>query len=609
MHHPRRAAVSTIAPTARLIRGQPEVHAHEHARGRFDIGLLSLAGLVVAAPFERPLVDVPGGFVLTTVEAVICLALPLACVAIWRRHARLARPLPVMIPGVVFLLALAAAALAAPIEQGNALKLVARLTIAGIVFLVTASIVDSVDKARALLAAFVATGSAVAAIALIEAAQVDAVASWLTTFRPGFHVVGGQLRATSTLMYPTIASMYLEMAFAMGLWLLLDERGSRRQRAVAFLGLAVVAAGISATFTRAGLAGMAAAVGLMAAVCRARRPLGEARLGTLAALAAVVTGTVFVLHSPELLAARLSTEGSQAWYGARYQVPGTLRLQTGATREVPITVTNTGRLRWDSGREPAFRLAYHWLLTGSGAVVQFDGPRTDFATPVDPGATATVPVSVTAPGEPGQYTLVWDVVHETRAWLSTEGVTPARTVVQVDGPRTAAVATVMPRLPQTDPRPTRPQLWRAAVRIAAERPVFGIGPDNFRHVYGRYAGVSTWDTRVHANNMYLEVLAGAGVAGLLALLWLVSSTGLALVDRLRRATPDEIAPAVAMLAAWLMVAGHGFVDSFLSFTTTYLTFAVAAGLAFSRAFTTYPSHPAHATHPAHPSHRLYAHRL
>jgi hypothetical protein len=40
-------------------------------------------------------------------------------------------------------------------------------------------------------------------------------------------------------------------------------------------------------------------------------------------------------------------------------------------------------------------------------------------------------------------------------------------------------------------------------------------------------------------------------------------------------------PAAAALAAWLMVAGHGLVDSFLSFTTTYLTFALAAGLAFS----------------------------
>jgi hypothetical protein len=33
---------------------------------------------------------------------------------------------------------------------------------------------------------------------------------------------------------------------------------------------------------------------------------------------------------------------------------------------------------------------------------------------------------------------------------------------------------------------------------------------------------------------------------------------------------------------WVVIAGHGLVDSFLSFTTTYVTFAVAGGWAVSR---------------------------
>jgi O-antigen ligase len=130
-------------------------------------------------------------------------------------------------------------------------------------------------------------------------------------------------------------------------------------------------------------------------------------------------------------------------------------------------------------------------------------------------------------------------------------------------------------------RPARPVLWAAALRIASERPWLGLGPDNFRHVYGRYARIERPDPRVHANNMYLEVLAGAGVIGLLALLWLLGTAGHALWLRCRRAPLTRLMPAAAALAAWLMVAGHGLVDSFLSFTTTYLTFALAAGLAFS----------------------------
>jgi hypothetical protein len=84
--------------------------------------------------------------------------------------------------------------------------------------------------------------------------------------------------------------------------------------------------------------------------------------------------------------------------------------------------------------------------------------------------------------------------------------------------------------------------------------------------------------------MYLETLTGAGVLGLLALIWLFAASGRALVLRCRTVPPSRVVAAAAMLSAWLMVAGHGLVDSFLSFTTTYLTFAMAAGLAFSRAW-------------------------
>jgi O-antigen ligase len=127
-------------------------------------------------------------------------------------------------------------------------------------------------------------------------------------------------------------------------------------------------------------------------------------------------------------------------------------------------------------------------------------------------------------------------------------------------------------------------LWNIALRMSAEHPWLGVGPDGFRHLYGRYAGLTRWDTRVHANNMYLEALTGAGVPGLILLVALLGIAGVALVRRCLKVAPEHLMPAIAMLAAWVMVVGHGLVDSFLAFTTTYLTFAMAAGLAFSRAF-------------------------
>lgn len=539
--------------------------------------------MVIVAPFERALFAIPGWFAITTTEATIVLAIGVCVIAgvmrlpMWSNN-------PLVVPGGVLLAVLFVAAIAAPVERANAIRFSARMATASLAYLLFANAATTLSRARVLVRVLLAVATGVGTIALLEAAQVPGVMAALTTFRPGFHVVAGQLRATSTLFYPTIASMYLEVAFALGLWLLLDPSSTRPrvERLLTFAALTIVGAGIAATFTRAGLVGLGACLALVAGIRLVRLGRARAGLGTITSLAAALIGVVFLTHSPALLAARLTTEGSQDWYGARYEVPSTLSLETGATHMIPIAVTNTGRLTWDSDRNPRFTMSYHWLRANSVAVVQFEGDRTPFPSPVRPGARVTLPASVTAPGEPGTYTLLWDVAHETRAWLSTEGVQSAQTTVTVHGAKTSTVVTKMPRLPAVIARAARPDLWRAAVLIAAERPWLGIGPDNFRHAYGRYAGLEQWDTRVHANNMYLEVLTGAGVGGLLALVWLVGAAGLALWRRCRTVATAGLMPATVALAAWMMIAGHGLVDSFLSFTTTYVTFAMVAGLAFPR---------------------------
>ena len=48
----------------------------------------------------------------------------------------------------------------------------------------------------------------------IEPAGLPAVRLALNAFREGLYVVGGRTRATGTLQYPTVASMYLEVVFA-----------------------------------------------------------------------------------------------------------------------------------------------------------------------------------------------------------------------------------------------------------------------------------------------------------------------------------------------------------------------------------------------------------
>jgi hypothetical protein len=74
--------------------------------------------------------------------------------------------------------------------------------------------------------------------------------------------------------------------------------------------------------------------------------------------------------------------------------------------------------------------------------------------------------------------------------------------------------------------------------------------------------------------MYLEVLAGMGLMGGLALLWLGVTSAQAV---LRAARAGGIGLGIA--AACVAIAVHGLVDSFIAFTGTYILFALTLGLA------------------------------
>ena len=223
---------------------------------------------------------------------------------------------------------------------------------------------------------------------------------------------------------------------------------------------------------------------------------------------------VLMSRSPQMLMARMSVEGSQDWYGAVYDVPRQLTMRPDSFNDIEVTLSNEGRLTWQSTAEPPFSLSYHFLQADSEDVVIFDGLRTPFAQPVEPGDEVRLKARVRAPGYPGTYLLIWDVVQEHRTWLSLEGVYPGRSIVSVEGTPVGAPLPSRGRMPSGVMRMPRSVLWEAAFGIAREHPLLGIGPDNFRHTYGRRLGLAAWDERVHANNSYIEVLVGMGVLGL-----------------------------------------------------------------------------------------------
>jgi hypothetical protein len=529
---------------------------------------------VAVSPFERAVPGSIAGFTLTTAEIAIVIALAAGAAAWFRRPASFDWRTAITLPLAALVACALIAAVLAPEFRGHAVRVVGRLTAAALLFVLVANVGRTDRVARRIVAALLTSAAIVGAIAILELAQFPWVLAALKAFRPGFHVVGGQLRATATLSYPTITSMFLEVAFALGLIWLASSR-------LAFAALVLTGAGVIATFTRSGLITLTLSLAFYGGVLFMRRNRWGEDHSRLAMLAAVLVALVLLSRSPQMLVARMSVEGSQDWYGASYDVPRRLTLAPDSFNDVEVWLTNQGRLTWQSTTPPPFALSYHWLNVDTEDVVIFDGLRTPFAQPVEPGDGVTMKARVRAPGYPGSYVLVWDVVQEHRTWLSLEGVLPARSLVSVEG---AAVGAPLPsrgRLPAGVMRMPRSVLWQTAFSIAVEHPLSGIGPDNFRHTYGRYLGLAAWDERVHANNSYVEVLAGMGAIGVGALLWLMVAATRAGGRVLRTASDARLPIVAAAAAACAAIATHALVDSFLTFTPTYTVFAVAAGLLFS----------------------------
>jgi hypothetical protein len=548
-----------------------------------------VALLTLAAPFElsEPLVRLPRQSVSSLEAAVLAAFAAWAVVVVATRRLPEWRT-PLTLPWIALLLAMGLASLASPVSRINALHMTGRLGAAFGIYLLTVNGVTSRARLHAVLVLAVVIGVVVSVLAILEYAGVRSVLAWLTVFRPGVATVGAQVRAGGPLQYPTIASMYLEIVFAFGLGLMLaeldadpsDHEARTRSRsllrvAALFLALAVVAEGIVVTFTRAGLITMALSAAVVGALRVSRRGFDVgARL--VAAVAIVVAALVLTSRSAQSIWLRVTTEAQDSWYRAAIDAPAELALQTGQNAVVPVGVSNAGRLLWDSRGESPILFSYHWLPAAGDRFVTFDGARTEFAAPVEPGARAIVAARVRPPRQPGRYRLEWDVVQEGRLWFSTEpGAARAITDVVVAGD--AGDAPPLATLPPTKPtvRPGRFALWRAAARMVETHPLLGVGPDNFRLSYGAYAGIASADPRTHSNNMYLEMLAGGGVIVGAAFAWLLWRAGAEAAALVR--TPAAGAAAVGLAAATLAIAVHATVDSFLSFAPTYVLFSLTLG--------------------------------
>jgi hypothetical protein len=330
--------------------------------------------------------------------------------------------------------------------------------------------------------------------------------------------------------------------------------------------------------SRAGLVGAVAAVlvvGMVRARARETRGPALALWGALLVLAALASGSA--------LSARFRFWRDADWYrssiepsgGAGGRLPAVLAPSTATTEA--LDVANLGTFRWRRTPPNPVRLSYHWLDARSGGLVLFEGARTELPVDVDPGGRVTLQAKLRTPPWPGRFILWWDLVHEDTSWFSERGERGLREVVVVRAagapsegeiPLSAARGAGAVELP-------RARLWRAALLAFRAHPLLGLGPDNFRHLFGQFLGLASVDERLHANSLYFETLASLGAAGLLAFAWVV----LALARAARRAwgAPEARTLALGLAAGLATYLLHGLLDYFFEFTPTYALFWLLAG--------------------------------
>jgi O-antigen ligase len=170
------------------------------------------------------------------------------------------------------------------------------------------------------------------------------------------------------------------------------------------------------------------------------------------------------------------------------------------------------------------------------------------------------------------------MVHEHTTWFSDKVGLGVPVNVEVGGVKAvvgAAPDDIRRAIAERSWRPGRAELWGIALSLFRAHPFLGVGPDNFRWLYGPVSGHAVWDARVFSNSLYLELLATVGLAGFFAFGLLVAG---ALSGLRERAAGGPFALEAATIAASLLgFLVHGLFDYLLAFTPIYLAVFILLG--------------------------------
>ena len=542
-----------------------------------QIGWVLLFLLALSLPFEldRPLLVV-GPLSVTNVELLLGLVLLTAAFVWWRE-----RPFPIAPKSRWLLLASVGlfllTAVFAPEQNGNATKAALRLMSGVALAVATPVLVRQARQWRRLLQALLVSGLIVATIGLAEV-WLGREFGWLAALRGGITVTGEYLRLTGPLDYANHAAMLIEVAVPLLLvagWLWWQRS---RKTAVGLLVVVALILLLQASFqtlSRASFVTIGAVAGTMALALGWRQVVARPWLWLTG-----LVGLMFVFNTvvSDVFRLRFASEGDNGWYATGWQVPPTLTIAANEIQQVPITVSNLGALTWSSNRAEPINLGGRWIENESR--LQFAEPRWPFAQPIVPGETMSLSVPLRAPSTPGEYTLIWDVVHEQITWFGAKSGVFATSAVRVlPSDRRSPFPepeTAVPAWAYELPIPDRSTLWRVALQMILERPFLGSGLDNFRLLYGRFLDADSWNETIHANNWYLEFLVGGGLLAALPFFGWLAWEGAWAWRILRQPAVD--AWLVAILAGLLAFLIHGLLDFFLLFNSTGLLFWLLVGL-------------------------------
>jgi O-antigen ligase len=109
----------------------------------------------------------------------------------------------------------------------------------------------------------------------------------------------------------------------------------------------------------------------------------------------------------------------------------------------------------------------------------------------------------------------------------------------------------------------RVNLWRAAVNMAIDHPLLGVGLDNFLYAYrGGYIFDAAWQepNLNHPHNLILDFATRLGLLGLLAGAWLVGEAARALWRALNRTDTAWLPVAAGLAGGLAAMVAHGLVD-------------------------------------------------